>query len=164
MDMMDPNRYCTKRLFREHCQFVNGVFVKDMAQLGRNMKNVAIIDNSPNSYMLHPECGIPIVSWYDDMKDRAMWNYIPFLTEMSKIPDMREGIAGFVRNNMLDHQHAHAVCQKILEHEDRRARKQNELEIERIRRENQTSAGAEHKRDVSQSPNKSPLKSQAYSP
>ena len=30
MDMMDPTSYCTARLFREHCTFVNGVFVKDM--------------------------------------------------------------------------------------------------------------------------------------
>ena len=30
MDMMDPNGYCTARLFRDHCTFVNGVFVKDM--------------------------------------------------------------------------------------------------------------------------------------
>lgn len=30
MNMMDPMGYCTDRLFREHCTFVNGVFVKDM--------------------------------------------------------------------------------------------------------------------------------------
>ena len=52
MDQMDPKRYCTKRLFREHCSFVNGVFVKDMANIGRNMKDAMIIDNSPTSYML----------------------------------------------------------------------------------------------------------------
>ena len=52
MNMMDPNNYCTARLFREHCTFVNGVFVKDMAQIGRNMKDAIIIDNSPTSYML----------------------------------------------------------------------------------------------------------------
>jgi carboxy-terminal domain RNA polymerase II polypeptide A small phosphatase len=56
------------------------------------MKDVCIIDNSPNSYMLQPECGIPILSWYDDMKDRALLDYIPFLTEMSKVPDVREAI------------------------------------------------------------------------
>ena len=52
MDMMDPNRYCTDRLFREHCTFVNGVFVKDMGIIGRPMKDAIIIDNSPTSYML----------------------------------------------------------------------------------------------------------------
>lgn len=164
MDLMDPNRYCTKRLFREHCQFVNGIFVKDMSQLGRSMKNIAIIDNSPNSYMLQPECGIPIISWYDDLKDRALYNYIPFLIELSKVPDMREAINGFVRNNMLESSVALQVCQKILEAESRKARKMKELEAERMRRENAPSPGPEHKREPSQSPHKSPLKSQACSP
>lgn len=31
MNMMDPKGYTTVRLFREHCTFINGVFVKDMA-------------------------------------------------------------------------------------------------------------------------------------
>jgi TFIIF-interacting CTD phosphatase-like protein len=73
-----------------------------MSQLGRNMKDICIIDNSPNSYMLQPECGIPIISWYDDMRDRQLTDYIPFLTEMAKVPDVRTAIAGFVRNNALD--------------------------------------------------------------
>ena len=49
MNMMDPQGFSQGRLFREHCTFVNGVFVKDMAQLGRNMKDAIIIDNSPTS-------------------------------------------------------------------------------------------------------------------
>ena len=99
MDMMDPQGFTTARLFREHCTFVNGVFVKDMAQIGRHMKDAIIIDNSPTSYMLQPECGLPIISWYDDMHDRALYEYIPMLIEMSKINDMRDAITGFVRNN-----------------------------------------------------------------
>ena len=81
MDMMDPNGYCTARLFREHCAFVNGVFVKDMSVLGRDMKDTILIDNSPTSYMLQPECGLPILSWYDDMSDRVLLEYIPMLIE-----------------------------------------------------------------------------------
>ena len=107
--MMDPNNYCTARLFREHCTFVNGVFVKDMAQIGRNMKDAIIIDNSPTSYMLQPECGMPIISWYDDMNDRALFDYIPMLIEMSKINDMREAITGFVHQNTFTMSHAMGV-------------------------------------------------------
>lgn len=101
MNMMDPKGYCTKRLFREHCSFVNGVFVKDMSVIGRDMKDAIIIDNSPTSYMLQPECGLPIVSWFDDMQDRILYDYMPFLTEMSKMFDMREAITSFVRNNQV---------------------------------------------------------------
>jgi RNA polymerase II subunit A small phosphatase-like protein len=52
MYKMDPNNYCTARLFREHCSFINGVSVKDMSLVGRHMKDTIIIDNSPTSYML----------------------------------------------------------------------------------------------------------------
>jgi len=96
MDMMDPTGFCTARLFREHCAFVNGVFVKDMSALGRNMKDTILIDNSPTSYMLQPECGLPILSWYDDTKDRVLYDYIPLLVEMSKLNEVREVIPKFV--------------------------------------------------------------------
>jgi len=38
-------------LYREHCTFYNGIFVKDMARLGRPLSEVIIIDNSPSSYL-----------------------------------------------------------------------------------------------------------------
>ena len=113
MDMMDPSGHCTKRLFREDCTYFNGVFVKNMAQLGRNMKDAIIIDNSPTSYMLQPECGLPILSWYDDMSDQVLYEYMPLLIEMSKINDMREAITNFVRNNEFNMSQAMNVCEQI---------------------------------------------------
>ena len=50
MDILDPEGVAPQRLFREHCTFFNGIFVKDMARVGRPMKDLMIIDNSPNSY------------------------------------------------------------------------------------------------------------------
>jgi TFIIF-interacting CTD phosphatase-like protein len=73
--------------------------------------------------MLQPENGIPIVSWYDDMSDRLLYEYIPFLIELAKVPDMREVITSAVRNNTLDAQTAQSVCVSILEHENRNQRK-----------------------------------------
>jgi len=49
---------------------MNGVFTKDMSKIGRAANDAIILDNSPSAYMLQPEQAIPIVSWYDDMKDR----------------------------------------------------------------------------------------------
>lgn len=69
MDQMDPKNFCVSRLFREHCSFINGVFTKDMSLIGRDEKDIIIIDNSPTSYMLQPECALPILSWYSDMSD-----------------------------------------------------------------------------------------------
>lgn len=49
--MLDPDQFCAYRLFREHCTLVNNAFVKDLTRLGRPMKGVIIVDNSPVAYM-----------------------------------------------------------------------------------------------------------------
>ena len=67
------------RLFREHCTYMNGVFTKDMTRIGRNPQDAIILDNSPSAYMLQPEQAIPIVSWYDELKDRQLYDLIPIL-------------------------------------------------------------------------------------
>lgn len=51
VDMLDPEGLCSYKLFREHCTFVNNAFVKDLTRLGRPMKDVIIVDNSPIAYM-----------------------------------------------------------------------------------------------------------------
>ena len=55
LDWLDPKGLCSYRLFREHCTFYNGIFIKDLSRLARNLKNTIIIDNSPASYMRHTE-------------------------------------------------------------------------------------------------------------
>lgn len=48
---LDTKRVSSCLLYREHCTFYNGLFVKDMSKLGRNLADVIIIDNSPTSYL-----------------------------------------------------------------------------------------------------------------
>lgn len=48
---LDKQRVTATNLYREHCTFYNGIFVKDMAKLGRRLEDVIIIDNSPSSYL-----------------------------------------------------------------------------------------------------------------
>ena len=50
MDILDPDRLCTGRLFREHCDFKDRIYQKDMSRVGRRIEDVILIDNSPNSY------------------------------------------------------------------------------------------------------------------
>lgn len=104
-----------------------------MSQIGRNMKDAIIIDNSPTAYMLQPECGLPILSWYDDPNDRALYDYIPLLIEMSKISDMRDAVTGFVRNNTFPVAHAMSVVAHIREKDSAEAHKR--LELERARKQ-----------------------------
>ena len=56
MLQLDPQNLCGEKLFREHCTFYNkngaNAYVKDLSRLGRNMKDVIIVDNSPMAYYL----------------------------------------------------------------------------------------------------------------
>ncbi len=37
--------YITSRLYRDHTKFRNGIYVKDLSKLGRNIQKTIIIDN-----------------------------------------------------------------------------------------------------------------------
>ena len=91
MDILDQENIAPQRLFREHCTFHNGLFVKDMQRVGRRLEDTIIIDNSPNSYQFQPENGIPILSWYDDPEDRELMAFVPGLKLMANelIEDVR---------------------------------------------------------------------------
>jgi RNA polymerase II subunit A small phosphatase-like protein len=89
MDIIDPNNTAPQRLFREHCTFSNSIFVKDMTRLGRSLKDVFIIDNSPLSYSFQPENGMPILSWYEEKTDNKLLELIPVLKLLSQVEDVR---------------------------------------------------------------------------
>lgn len=54
-DLLDQWGVFRARLFRESCVFHRGNYVKDLSRLGRELSNVIIVDNSPASYIFHPE-------------------------------------------------------------------------------------------------------------
>ena len=54
-DLLDKWGVFRSRLFRESCVFYRGNYVKDLERLGRDLRRVAIVDNSPASYIFHPE-------------------------------------------------------------------------------------------------------------
>ena len=45
------HKYVDDRLFRQHCTFHQGMYIKDMERLGRNISDVILLDNSPISYI-----------------------------------------------------------------------------------------------------------------
>jgi hypothetical protein len=44
------------------------------------------------------------------MKDRALFDMIPLLIELSKVDDVRDAIPRFIRNNIVDFNLALRVC------------------------------------------------------
>lgn len=81
---------------------MNGNFVKDLSRLGRDLKDVVILDNNPKAYLFQPENGLPIPSWFDDPTDKYLKRYIPILKGLSVTFDARSHIHRFVKNDTID--------------------------------------------------------------
>lgn len=99
---LDPDTFCSYKLFREHCTYYNNAFVKDLTRLGRNMTDVIIVDNSPIAYMFQPENAIPCVSWYDDMSDTELDRIATILEKLAYEDDVRKIIRKIIKNNAID--------------------------------------------------------------
>ncbi|KAF4087205.1 hypothetical protein AMELA_G00092880 [Ameiurus melas] len=87
-DLLDKWGAFRCRLFRESCVFHRGNYVKDLSRLGRDLNKVIIVDNSPASYIFHPDNAVPVASWFDDMSDTELLDLIPFFERLSKVDDV----------------------------------------------------------------------------
>ncbi|KAJ8272875.1 hypothetical protein GJAV_G00094450 [Gymnothorax javanicus] len=87
-DLLDQWGVFRARLFRESCVFHRGNYVKDLSRLGRELNNVIIVDNSPASYIFHPENAVPVQSWFDDMTDTELLELLPFFEGLSREEDV----------------------------------------------------------------------------
>jgi len=88
LDLLDATRVVHFRLFREACTNYKGNYVKDLSRLGRELKHTLIIDNSPTSYLFHPENSLPSETWYDDPADNELLRMIPILQIVAKADDV----------------------------------------------------------------------------
>ncbi|KAI9817180.1 MAG: hypothetical protein M1827_001292 [Pycnora praestabilis] len=56
---------------------------KDLSQVGRDLRETIIIDNSPTSYIFHPQHAVPISSWFSDAHDNELLDLIPVLEDLA---------------------------------------------------------------------------------
>ena len=86
------NKLIQHRLYREHTTIINGVNVKDIKKLGRNLKKVIIIDNISENFGKESDNGIFITPWFGDKNDKELKYLIPILIEISKnkVEDVRK--------------------------------------------------------------------------
>ena len=97
-----------------------------MARLGRPMKDVFIIDNSPLSFAFQPENGMPILSWYDDRTDTKLIELIPVLQLLSEVPDVRPILKGCCsRENNYLYDRSITMCTKILKEQQYKKQQQS---------------------------------------
>ncbi|CAK7235459.1 hypothetical protein SCUCBS95973_009277 [Sporothrix curviconia] len=83
LDQLDIHNVVHHRLFRESCFNHQGNYVKDLSMVGRDLKDTIIIDNSPTSYIFHPQHAVPISSWFSDAHDNELLDLIPVLEDLA---------------------------------------------------------------------------------
>lgn len=71
--------------------------------MGRKMKDVIIVDNSPIAYLFQPENAVPILSWYDDMGDMELLRIIPFLERLAYVDDVRKYLPKINKESQIDY-------------------------------------------------------------
>jgi CTD small phosphatase-like protein 2 len=77
---LDPEyHYIKHRLYRQHTQYDDGVYVKDLSILGRDLRRIIIIDNIKDNFERQEANGIEIKTWTSDPKDRELDNLMVFL-------------------------------------------------------------------------------------
>jgi len=126
LDILDKGKNIQHRLYREHCTFINGVFVKDLKRLNRNLKDLIIVDNSPMAFAFDTENGLPILSWFDDPIDKELANIQPLLEFLANTKDVRKYIKKFVKNNNINYEMAHKII------EESKDNKKNANEVQNI--------------------------------
>lgn len=62
--------------------------------LGRSLEKTIIIDNISDNFIIQPDNGIFISTWYDDMNDRFLDEITPLLIKIveKQVPDVRKAL------------------------------------------------------------------------
>lgn len=99
MNVLDEHKNVSQKLFRENCTVKEGLYIKDLTQLGRDLRNIVLIDNNIVSFAFQQDNGIPIKSWFDDYNDIELLKLVPILKNLSGFYDVRTEIPKFVSSN-----------------------------------------------------------------
>ena len=110
LDRLDPYKKIKYRLFRQHCtKSDNGLFLKNLNKLGRNLKDIIIIDNNPISYSLHKMNGLPILTWHSIQSDNELIKIIPLLTYLTSVDDVRTIINKVVNGYYINYKEVNRI-------------------------------------------------------
>ena len=72
IDGLDCKDLINHKLYREHTYDYNGINVKDLSKLGRDLNKVIIIDNIEENYMFQPNNGLNIIDFEGDENDNEL--------------------------------------------------------------------------------------------
>lgn len=90
LDRLDWRKLISHRLYRDSCKAIDGRFVKDLGEIGRDLSKALIVDDNPNSYQLQVENAIPIRPFVDDLGDEELMRMIELFEGCELVEDLRD--------------------------------------------------------------------------
>lgn len=92
LDSLDPNGFITYRLFRDSTRYMDGVRVKDLNCLNRDLRKVIHIDWCKDACKLNPQNCLIIKKWEGDSDDKTLFDLAQFLAAIAtqNVDDIRE--------------------------------------------------------------------------
>ena len=102
IDIIDVDKNIKHKLTRDHCAYLNGIYIKELKKLNRDLNDLIILDNSPLAYFFDTNNGLPIKAWFGDKNDNELDKIYKILEFLSKVKDVRNYIKKFVNNNEID--------------------------------------------------------------
>ena len=109
IDILDSDNNIQYKLTREHCTFLNGIYIKELKKLNRDLNDLIILDNSPLAYSFDIDNGLPIKAWYEDKNDNELDKVYFILEFLSKVKDARNFIKRIVDNNEINFEIANEI-------------------------------------------------------
>ena len=108
---LDKEGCIMHRLYREATHYHNGVHVKDLDSLNRNVKRMIVLDDDPDEVQFHYENLIRVKPYNDpnDRTDRTLERITPFLVEIARegfsdIPALLQQYQGMDADEIADEQ------------------------------------------------------------
>ncbi|KAA0052598.1 hypothetical protein IC582_017803 [Cucumis melo] len=96
LNHLDKKSVISHRLYRDSCKEVDGKYVKDLSEIGRDLRRVVIVDDNPNAYVYQPENAIPIPSFVDDPADMELRKLVRFFEVCDCYDDMRDAVKQYL--------------------------------------------------------------------
>jgi import inner membrane translocase subunit TIM50 len=108
---LDASGCIMHRLYRDATYYANGVHVKDLKRLNRNVKRMVVLDDDPEEVQFNPENLIKIKPYTDpnDRTDNSLARITPFLIELARenyedIPEVLSQYEGMDSDDIADEQ------------------------------------------------------------
>ncbi|KAF7492380.1 Mitochondrial import inner membrane translocase subunit TIM50-C [Sarcoptes scabiei] len=92
LNSLDPNGYIMYRLFRDSTRYEDGVHIKDLNRLNRDLKKVIHIDWDAKACRLNQENCFTLKKWDGDSDDRTLYDLTNFLMAIAneRVEDVRD--------------------------------------------------------------------------